>query len=123
MAFHMKRSLASVFLLFFVGLASAKPTLAQRLDATKACSPTECTFREGRDLQITLSGLGEPNGGIVFEKSSFEGDYYASIGLAHGCVIVQNGKARKTDLTEVAFIHPRTAKVYESWKECKASGG
>lgn len=99
--------------------AQADPSLVQILEATKECDETQCTFRAGKDLQFTISGIGKLSGGIVFERSFHEGDYYASIGLLHGCVIVHNGKAKPPILTEIAFVSPRSGKVYLSWQECK----
>jgi len=99
-------------------LAQSTPTLAQHLEATKACAKRECIYRAGRDLQITITGIGAANAGVVFERSNYEGDYYASMGMAHGCVIVHNGKA-KPAFSELAFISPVTGKVHTSWQECQ----
>src|SRR5258706_9198692 len=71
----------------------------------------ECEYRVGKSLRFGVVGVGDPDAAITFYSVSFDGDYYASVGVAHGCVIVKPGK-----MTELgagfAFVSPRNGKVY-----------
>jgi hypothetical protein len=85
-----------------------------------------CDYRIGKDLHFTVVGVGLPDTGITFIKSSFEGDFYATYGLQHGCVIVKRGKQGRSttkpglgSFADYAFVSPRNGKVYQSWRECK----
>ena len=62
----------------------------------------------------------ESDAGITFMSSSFEGDYYATVGMMHGCVIVKPGKTLSYPgaLLDFAFVSPRTGKVYTDWVSC-----
>lgn len=102
--------------------AELEPALVQLLEQARRCSGSQCRFQLGTDFQITLTGVGQPNAGIVYERSNFEGQFYASFGVAHGCVIVQAGLARRNAQRphDIAFIQPRTGTVFNSWQECKA---
>ena len=119
----MKRLLVTGLLLAQVGgTVFAQTSLAEELESTKTCDRSQCSFRAGRDLRFTITGIGDSNGGVVFDRSLSDGDYYASLGLRHGCIIVHNGAAKPPILTQVAFVHPRTAKVYNSWQACMGGG-
>ncbi len=79
----------------------------------------ECDYRVGRSLHFTIAGVGDGDAGIAFMESSFGGDFYASVGLLHGCVIVWPGKASKNpNPLDVAFVSPRDGKVYQDWVTC-----
>ena len=80
----------------------------------------DCTYRVGRDLYIAIAGVGMPDTGINFYASSLEGDYYANVGVLHGCIIVIPGKlsGSKED-GGYAFISPKNGKVYKDWCSCK----
>jgi len=41
----------------------------------------DCDYRVGKDLHITIAGIGQPDTGITFVKSSFDGDFYATFGM------------------------------------------
>jgi len=89
---------------------SCKESGSQRLD---------CTYRVGRDLYIAIAGIGMPDTGINFYASSLEGDYYASVGVLHGCIIVTPGKSSGSSEEEgYAFISPKNGKVYKDWRSC-----
>lgn len=77
----------------------------------------ECDYRVGRSLHFNIAGVGDKDAGITFLASSFEGDYYATVGVLHGCVIVKPGKARDNPF-DVAFVSPRNGKVYQDWGAC-----
>lgn len=80
----------------------------------------ECEYRVGRSLHFIIAGVGEEDAGISFHSSSFEGDYYASFGILHGCVIVKPGKTQNR-IFDMAFVSPRTGKVFRDWESCGAA--
>ncbi|OFV94622.1 MAG: hypothetical protein A3H28_00485 [Acidobacteria bacterium RIFCSPLOWO2_02_FULL_61_28] len=81
----------------------------------------ECDYRVGRSLHFGIVAPGKPDASIYFYAASFEGDYFAVVGISHGCVIVRPGQrstqARRLDL---AFVSPRNGKVYRTWEDCGA---
>lgn len=78
----------------------------------------ECEYKIGKDLHVTISGIGQNDTGITFMKSNYDGDYYATYGLLHSCIIVKPGmKIEK--FMDYAFISPRTGKVFKTWQLCK----
>ena len=80
----------------------------------------DCIYRVGRDLYIAIAGIGMPDTGINFYASSLEGDYYASVGVMHGCILVTPGKSSGSSEDEgYAFISPKNGKVYKNWRSCK----
>ena len=82
----------------------------------------DCTCRVGRDLYITIAGIGMPDTGINFYDSSLEGDYYASVGVLYGCIIVTPDKLSEgKEDGGYAFISPKNGKVYKDWRSCKKS--
>ncbi len=61
-----------------------------------------------------------PDTGINFYASSLEGDYYASVGVLHGCITVTPGKLSEgKEDGGYAFISPKNDKVYKDWRSCK----
>lgn len=93
----------------------------------KACDETsrqsiECNYRVGRSFHVSIAGIGQPDAGIIFMKSDFDGDFYAKVGTGHGCVIVGRGKQHAASDSTVgfAFISPKNGKVYANWQDCKA---
>ena len=80
-----------------------------------------CDYRVGRSLHFEIVGVGEPDGSIYFYAASFEGDYFAVVGLSHGCVIVRPGQsaARTRQAADLAFVSPRNGKVYRKWEDCR----
>jgi hypothetical protein len=80
----------------------------------------ECAYRVGRSLYFTIAGVGDPDAGITFMSSSFDGDYYATFGILHGCVIVKPGKLQSNPF-DFAFVSPRNGKVYGDWESCRAA--
>jgi len=80
----------------------------------------ECDYRVGRSLYFNIAGVGDKDASITFFASSFEGDYYGSIGVMHGCVIVKPGKAIEgPGVFDFAFVSPRSGKVYADWQSCQ----
>jgi len=83
----------------------------------------ECSFNVGNDLYFVIAGIGMPDTSVTFMKSLFEGDYYATYGLLHGCVIVKKGLKYKelSAIFDMAFVSPKNGKVYRSWGECQTA--
>lgn len=78
-----------------------------------------CEYRVGQDLYFTIDGVGEAEAGITFMRSNFDGDFYATVGALHGCVIVKRGlKHIAEPFLDYAFVSPKNGKVYRNWKEC-----
>ena len=88
------------------------------------CAPNsrgdmECDYRVGRSLHFGVVGVGKPDASIYFYSASFEGDYFAVMGLSHGCVIVRPGQALgESRAADLAFVSPRNGKVYPTWQAC-----
>ena len=80
---------------------------------------TDCVFRVGKDLWFSIAGTGTRDAGIAFMKADIDGDYYASFGLRHGCVIVWPGRQLPSaKVTDLAFVSPVNGRVYRSWESC-----
>ena len=121
----MKLGLSLLVLIACTVAAVAEPS-ASTFDAVVAgtrCEQNpmgslECNYRVGKALKFGVVGVGDADAAITFYAVSFDGDYYASVGVAHGCVIVKPGKV--TDLgAGFAFVSPRNGKVYHDWQSCK----
>jgi hypothetical protein len=83
-------------------------------------SQMECTVVVGADLRFTIAGVGEEMAAIAFERSSSAGDYYGKVGMMHGCVVVTPGDKHKNALLAgLAFVSPRSGRVFRTWMECK----
>jgi hypothetical protein len=82
----------------------------------------ECEYRIGKTLHITITGIGQTDTAIAFLKSDENGDFYAAIGMRHGCVIVKPNPdlPNLANAFEFAFISPRSGKIYKTWQECEA---
>ena len=117
----MRITVASALLLFTALSSYAGTDISDLVNKSATCHDGECTFNIGQELQFTLVGIGQPNAAVVFERVSSEGDYYASVGALHGCVIVHNGPKTKPILTQRAFVSLVTGKAYGTWRECKSA--
>lgn len=128
------------FIIFYsVTVWATTETISSTLDIVKtarSCKSTdsasqkiECDYKIGKDLHITIAGIGDPDAGITFMKSSFDGDFYGSFGLMHGCVIIQRGETERVkgkiggpgSFLDLAFISPKNGKVYQTWEECRTA--
>jgi hypothetical protein len=79
----------------------------------------ECDYRVGQSLHFAIVAPGKPDGSIYFYSASFEGDYFAAVGISHGCVVVRPGKsASEGRQLDLAFVSPRSGRVYRSWQDC-----
>jgi hypothetical protein len=107
--------------------AATGSTSQSAYDATvsgKSCAEqtnqqTDCEYRVGRNLYFTITGVGQSYVGVTFLKVDFDGDYFASLGLLHGCVIVKPGRALPKVL-DMAFVSPKNGNVYKTWQECQS---
>jgi len=87
-----------------------------------------CKYTVGTGLRFSIDGVGKPDTGITFMKSSFDGDFYATYGMQHGCIIVKRGKKARSNtalsgpgsISDYAFVSPKNGKVYRGWQECEA---
>jgi hypothetical protein len=95
-------------------------TLKGKQCQEKSGQPLACEYRIGETLHISIDGIGQIDTGITFMKSDFDGDFYATVGVLHGCVIVKHGLKHipRQNAFDFAFISPRTGKVYTTWQEC-----
>jgi len=111
--------------------AVADPSTYELVLAGKKCNESSsqvisCEYKVGNGLHFTIDDIGQPDTGITFVKSSFDGDFYATYGLKHGCIIVKRGPKGITStefmgpgsFTDYAFVSPKNGKVYRTWKEC-----
>lgn len=74
-----------------------------------------CQYKVGNDLHISLDGIGAPDTGITFIKSNSDGDFYATYGIRHGCVIVKSRPYQG-----YSFISPKNGRIYKGWRECQS---
>ena len=96
--------------------------------AGKTCSESknqkiECTYTVGNDLKFIIGPIGDDYNSVTFLRSSFDGDYYASFGMLHGCIMVKPGKKTiESDeyiFGQFAFVSPKNGNVYRDWTECR----
>jgi hypothetical protein len=79
-----------------------------------------CKYEIGKDLEFSITSVGEKDAGISFLRSSIKGDYWARFGVMHGCVIVLQGEAvSQSTALPFAFVSPKNGRVYKSWEECQ----
>lgn len=110
---------------FFTGTAHAASTAYEDTLNGKKCTESSsqqlnCNFKVGKDLEFSIDGIGMPDTGITFARANFpSGDYYAGLGLMHGCVIVKHGVDSKLSGSDFAFVSPQNGKVYKTWEACK----
>ena len=80
----------------------------------------DCDYRVGKDLHFVIAGTGQDDAAItVVRAAGYDGDYYATFGILHGCVIVKPGSGSgRPAFSDMAFVSPTTGKVYLTWQEC-----
>ena len=66
------------------GNAFGSPSVYELTLKGKTCEHTsrqswECDYRVGKSLHISIASIGQPDTGIVFMKSDFDGDFYARL--------------------------------------------
>lgn len=108
----------------FGGDSTYVMTLAGKTCTESHSQQIGCTYSIGKDLEFGIDGIGQPDTSITFMRSSFDGDYYGSVGVMHGCVVVKPGKKTlDKDLGKAfqfAFVSPKNGKVYPTWQECQS---
>jgi hypothetical protein len=84
-----------------------------------------CRFEVGSDLVVSITAVGEQDAGISFIRSNIDGDFFARTAIQHQCIIVSAGmkapEAAKAPGADLAFISPRTGRVYRTWQECESA--
>lgn len=112
-------------------MAAESKTTYELVLAGKKCAERDnqqldCDYKAGTGLWISIAGIGLPDTAVAFMRSSFDGDFYGTYGIAHGCIIIKRGKKNKSSALEgpgspidFAFISPRNGKVYRNWTECQ----
>lgn len=107
--------------------ANAETSVYELTLKGKQCQETSsqalgCEYRIGKTLHISIDGIGQTDTGITFMKSDYDGDFYASVGVLHGCVIVKRNPklSDRQNAFDFAFVSPRTGKVYRTWQACGA---
>lgn len=109
------------------GQAFAEPSTYELTVKGKLCQESttqsiECNYKVGKSLHITIVGLGDPDAGVTFMRSDFSGDFYATFGMQHGCVVVKPNVKNLSpgSFPTFAFISPKNGKVYKTWEECQS---
>ena len=109
--------------ILFSGLTFGQSTF-DRIVKGKSCveqrsQQLNCDYRIGTDFWLSIAAVGSSDAGITFMKSDFNGNYYGTVGVLHGCVIVKTGTANTTrNPLDFAFVSPRNGKVYQDWPSC-----
>jgi hypothetical protein len=98
-------------------------TLAGKICSDAMNQKIECTYTVGNDLKFVIGPIGDEYNSVTFLRSFFDGDYYATFGILHGCVIIKPGKKTiESDdymFGQLAFVSPKNGKVYSDWAECR----
>jgi hypothetical protein len=88
--------------------------------AQQSSGQLDCEFHVGRSLRFVIAGVGQNDAAITFFKVDFDGDFYASVGLLHGCVIVKPARPDPAQgLPTFAFVSPKNGRVYRDWQSCQ----
>lgn len=97
--------------------------------ATAGGSQRDCEYQVGDGLAFVIVGVGRADAAITVTKASgYDTDYYLSFGMRHGCVVVNPGaKATRAALRsgvrpDIAFVSPKTGKVYTTSRACSRGG-
>lgn len=121
----MRGTILACLSIFLAATVDAGGTAYEDTFSGKKCKESEfhqqldCEYKVGKDLEFSIDGIGMPDTGVTFVRSNFSGDYYATFGLLHGCIIVKHGKASRLSILDVAFVSPKNGKVYKTWEACK----
>src|SRR3989338_9953619 len=92
-------------------------------EASETTQNIDCDYKVGKGLHFGVAGIGLPDAGVTVYSSSFDGDFYITYGLLHGCVIVKRGPDSISSgvidgpgsMLDFAFVSPRNGKIYETW--------
>lgn len=122
---HIVRVALAAMLFTVAGSAMAQSTYEATVRG-KACSEAanqqvNCDYKIGKGFWLSIAGVGQSDAAVTFMKVDFDGQYYGTFGVMHGCVIVKPGVASKATPIDLAFVSPRNGKVYMTWQQCQAS--
>ena len=84
----------------------------------------ECEYAVGNGLRFLINGVGQPDWGIAFYKSSADSDFYGAFSSRHECVGIYRGRkglASMEALADEAFVSPKNGKVYRTLPECQTA--
>jgi len=114
--------------------ANPSPSTVDEVLKRKTCAERhdqqiDCDYFAGKDFHLTIAGVGLRDASITFATSNEEGDFYGTVGIMHGCVIVKRGRKGLDpkagwgpgSMVDYAFISPRNGKVYSDWESCRDS--
>jgi len=115
----------AVIFIFLASTVCAEETAYEDTLSGKKCGEFQqqlnCNYKVGKDLEFSIDGIGLPDTAITFTRTKgLEGDYYATFGLMHGCIIIKHGKGSNLFFKDFAFVSPKNGKVYKTWEDCKA---
>ena len=120
---NMKKLLLLLFLM--PNLAMAEASVYDLVLKGKTCSEgrhqqLDCNYTISDDFNFSIAGVGQEDAGVAFMKSNFNGKYYATFGMLHGCVIVKASPKNKAKMfLGFAFVSPINGKIYSDWESCK----
>lgn len=124
------------FLLLFLALATYPGVVAAQAAVTPARSTydavvagmtcrqqtngrLDCHYVIGESLQIRITGVGQEDAVVNFQKVDSTAGYVAGFAALHGCVMIRPAKARPDSLVALAFVSPRDGRVYRTWQHCR----
>ena len=84
----------------------------------------ECEYAVGNGLHFLINGVGQPNWGIAFYKSSADSDFYGAFISRDKCIAIYRGRkglASLESLADEAFVSPKNGQVYRTRQECQAA--
>ena len=89
-----------------------------------------CVYTVGTGLKFEIAGIGQDDAAIlVLKANGLDADFYFKFGLLHGCVIVTRGFAKQSNSSkklpgfDMAFVSPKTGRVYKTWQDCGGLAG
>lgn len=108
---------------------SVHPPLIDIVRQSKRCGDgarwltTDCTYKVGRDLEMTIHGVGQEYAVLVVNKSKYEGDFHAEFGLMwNNCVMIRPGPRNRSyetdDSSNWVFISLKNAEPYSDFESC-----
>jgi len=93
-------------------------------DSTDPPGSMECEYAVGNGLHFLISGVGQPDWGIAFYKSSADSDFYGAFNSGDECIAIYRGRkglASMESLADEAFVSPKNGEVYRTRQECQAA--
>jgi hypothetical protein len=93
-------------------------------DSTDPPGSMECEYAVGNGLHFLINGVGQPDWGIAFYKSSADSDFYGAFSSRNECIAIYRGRkglASMESLADEAFVSPKNGTVYRTRQECQAA--